>query len=358
MLVRLVAYCRSRGIRCEIVAAHVDGVPNPDSSSVALIPSFASIRPLLWHPLQKIFLENHIQEFNPDIIHVHGVFSWIQRKVILAARKKGIPIVLSAHGMLEPWFRARWGRGKRLYWNTMVRPVLQQVDCLHAITQRESESLFLAFPGVPQVRIPNAIDLKTSWKCSPTIPDEDRYFLFLGRLHPIKGLDLLIAAFSRLEREGYKLVVAGPDYSAEYSRYLKQLVKDHGLERSVFFIGPVQRERKESLLSRAWAVVVPSYSEVIALVNLESAAAYTPTITTTQTGLLDWEESGGVLVDPNAMELADALRYAASWTLSERMQRGYLSRRFVEERYSWDVVGDRWMAAYQAISSGAPRNHA
>ena len=238
-----------------------------------------------------------------------------------------------------------------------MRPVLQKVDCLHAITPLESESLFLAFPGVPQIRIPNAIDLG-AWKRAPVSPDEDRFFLFLGRLHPIKGLELLMDAFSRVEREGCRLVIAGPDYSAEYSRYLKQLVEDHGLERSVFFIGPVQGERKELLLSRAWAVVVPSYSEVIALVNLESAAAYTPTITTTKTGLLDWEESGGMLVDPNVAELADALRHAASWTLSERMQRGYLSRRFVEERYSWDVVGDRWMAAYQAISSGAPRNHA
>lgn len=353
VLIRLARCCRLKRMQYRILVAHVDGLPDNDAGNVVMIPSIDSRWPLLWHPCQKTFLDYQIQKFDPDIIHIHGALTWIQRNAVLVSQKRGIPVVLSTHGMLEPWFFNKWGIVKRLCWNILLKPVLQGVTCLHAITRQESESLSREFPGVPQVVIPNAIDL-SDWSNGQAEPDDERFFFYLGRLHPIKGLDLLIPAFFRMQRKNYKLVIAGPDFTAEYTEYLKQMVEKYNLEQSVSFIGAIYGERKESLLSKAWAVIVPSYSEVVALVNLESAAAYTPTITTTVTGLHDWKESGGLLVEPEVGHIADALEQVASWTLEERLQRGRQSRRFVEERYSWDVICERWMNTYQAISSGCP----
>ncbi len=136
----------------------------------------------------------------------------------------------------------------------------------------------------------------TSTICENQKPE--KLIVFLGRLHPKKGVDLLIEAFKQAEFEyDWQLVIAGPDFNQTYARELRQLVVDLDLVDQVDFIGPVYGDKKYALLAKAWMVVVPSYSEVVALVNLEAAALQTPTITTTDTGLDDWAEGGGVLIN-------------------------------------------------------------
>jgi glycosyltransferase involved in cell wall biosynthesis len=148
-------------------------------------------------------------------------------------------------------------------------------------------------------------------------------------------------------------MIAGPDDSVQYTGQLKTMVRQAGLDGRVSFVGGVFGAAKSALLAKAWLVVVPSYSEVVAMVNLEAAASYTPTITTTMTGLHDWAGSGGLLIGPDVVQLTEALDRALSWSLEERMAQGSQSRHFVAARYSWDVVGQRWMVAYQKVASGA-----
>ena len=97
------------------------------------------------------------------------------------------------------------------------------------------------------------------------------------------------------------------------------------------------------------AVVVPSYTEVISLVNLECAAACVPTITTRETGLEEWQDHGGLLASCDAPALAAALEEAAGWDMRERAQRGGRLRRLVEDKYSSKVVTDSWEETYRAL---------
>jgi glycosyltransferase involved in cell wall biosynthesis len=350
---RLIKLYHENGIALKILSPVVE-----DSENLLTAQEFVGVpyreKKSLWHPSQRKFFRTEMETFRPDLIHVHGLFTFIQRSAVQAAIDANIPVLISPHGMLAPWLWRQHNNGyaliKKIYWKSWMKPVLQEADCFHAITKIEAGCIQHEFPNSSQVLIPNAIDLDQTEVFSENQAQE-KNFVFLGRLHPIKGVDLLIRAFqqARLEND-WRLVIAGPDFSLAYGQELRQLVKALGLAGRVDFIGPVYGKEKYALLAKAWTVVVPSYSEVVALVNLEAAAVQTPTITTTGTGLHDWAESGGFLIDATVESLTQALKNVASWTLTERQSRGAQARAFVQARYSWQAIGPRWANVYQQIA--------
>ena len=146
------------------------------------------------------------------------------------------------------------------------------------------------------------------------------------------------------------MVVAGPEEDRGYMSRLLSLCSELGISERVSFVGPVEGDEKERLLRSTWALVAPSHSEVIGMVNLEAAAHWTPSITTRETGLLDWEDGGGVLIagqDP--LSLRVALEQVAAWPEEERRKRGERSRALVRDRYSLDVTGRKWLETYSQL---------
>ncbi|RME60150.1 glycosyltransferase [Candidatus Parcubacteria bacterium] len=354
VVLRIMDYLKETDLLYKTVVLSAGEIPNAHKASI-----IKASKPFLKG--QVIFglanlLEQHLEDLSPDLIHIHGVFTGLQKTAVKVAKKQGIPTILSVHGMLEPQIWALLppfvSLGKRWYWQKVLRPALRQVSWVHAITRLEGITLDKEFPDIPQVLIPNAIDLKNL-----PAPDRDmspeKRIVFLGRLHPKKGVDLLIRAFASAHLESdWRLDIVGPDFDRAYSERLRELAAGLDPLGRISFLGPVYGEEKYRILQNAWVVIVPSYSEVVALVNLEAAGMGTPSITTTQTGLHDWQESGGLLIEPEVEALRQALMQAASWTLAERLARGQQARKFVEERYSWDVIGPRWVQAYQQIAGG------
>jgi glycosyltransferase involved in cell wall biosynthesis len=354
VLSRLIKLYRDYGIVLKVHSPFIEDTENLLTAEESVVVPYVE-KKFLWHPWQVKFFEREIAAFNPDLIHIHGVFTFIQRSAVQAAFLAGVPLLLSPHGMLNPSLLPQRSDSytmlKRLYWATLMKPVLRKIDYVHVITEIEAACLAQEFPTIPQMLIPNAIDINLLPNISMSRSPE-KIFVFLGRLHPKKGVDLLIRAFKtkQLER-GWRLVIAGPDFDAAYGQQLRRLAMDLDLADRVDFIGPVYGEEKYALLTKAWAVVVPSYSEVVALVNLESSAVGTPTITTTGTGLHDWAESGGLLIETAIEPLTQALQSAAEWTLEERQARGTQARAFVQERYNWQSIGSRWIEAYKNIAT-------
>jgi len=350
-----------RGVSVEVITMVIDGaVSNQLEKHLYQVSYWNSTGQIRFHPRQYSEVYSLIDKINPRIVHCHGCMSWLQVSAIQAAKQKGIPTLISSHGMLEPWMWQQKGKIyywlKQTYWSLLLKVVIKQADWFHAITWPEGETLKHQFPGVSPIRISNAIDLN-EYPTAQVEPDESRYMLFLGRLHPVKGVELILNAFSKTKLDGMRLIVAGPDFNPSYSDTLKKLAFESFEEGVVSFIGSVVGEQKETLLKKSWCTVVPSYSEVIAMVNLESAASYTPTITTNATGLSDWEDGGGLLIDPKVDELSSALNKVASWSLAERMERGIKSRELIEQRYSWDVIGEQWVEAYKTIAEAGKKKH-
>jgi glycosyltransferase involved in cell wall biosynthesis len=287
-----------------------------------------------------------------SVFHLHGVWSAPQYFAAMSACDHGVPFIVSPHGMLEPWLWDDQGWKirikKRLYWAVTGYPALSKASVIHAITPLEQKHLSGIFPRKRIEIIPNAIDIPEFGR---GLADErGKRILYLGRIEPKKGADILLRAFAaaRISRD-WTLDIAGPVWSEGYWRQLQEIVRQFDLDHRVRFLGPVFGEEKQKLIDRAWIMAVPSHSEVVGLVNLEAAVNSLPTITTHQTGLYDWESGGGILINPRDDELRRALEDVCSWSVTERRDRGLAGRRLVARRYSWQAVLPIWLSLYESL---------
>ncbi|WP_194851617.1 glycosyltransferase [Nonlabens antarcticus] len=305
------------------------------------ITAFEKKGPWLYSPA----LKNHLEQLPANaMFHLHGVWMHAQYAAAKIASQKKIPFIVSPHGMYEPWL---WKDGvvkKKLYFKLLTSSAFAKANYIHAITPEEKSNLQKLFPKSKIVCIPNAIEMQP-------LPVrklvEKPYFLFLGRIHPKKGVQLLIEVFSMLKELDFDLKIAGSPN--EYSRELKRKV--NGLNDSrIQFIGEVHGAQKQQLYRNAHAFVAPSFSEVVGMVNLEAAMMATPVITTFETGLLkDWNLNGGILVHPDFENLKDAIIQAAQWEQPERDERGLQLREFVKRNYSWETILPQWTSLYKSM---------
>lgn len=292
-------------------------------------------------------LERVLKEHDVNLIHIHGLWRASTLVSIRAALRSKIPSILSVHGQTASW--ALSGQGflkyakKKLYGWLVGQAMLKKVDYLHAITPIERKGLELFLGRHVDFVIPNAI-LAASYNGAETKPL--KYLAFLGRLHPVKGVLNLIEAFlaANIGAE-WQLLIAGPEEDAAYVAKLKAAAQ--GSTR-IKFIGPVFGAEKINFLKQAWTLVVPSYTEVIGMVNLEAGLCGTPSVTTPETGLSDWARGGGILVNNEKSNLRMALEEVASWTLDERLARGERSQQLIMDVYLLDVVGAQWLKAYES----------
>jgi glycosyltransferase involved in cell wall biosynthesis len=293
-----------------------------------------------------------------SVVHVHGTWMYPQFAAVREAKAQRVPIVLTNHGHLEQWAleypSALGALKKRAYLHLMDRPLFRNVDIFHAISLLNRDMLHKLFPWARVEYIPNSIDLdaidETTGGCQRS-GNIEPYVLFVGRLVPQKGVDLLIQAFGAADLpQDSKLLLVGPVESESYATYLRGLIAASPRKERIEWRGPIWDEaEKARLITDAWFVAVPSRSEALGLVNLEASACRTPTITTFSTGLSDWMDGGGLLIEPDVVALQQALTEALAWDDAERVQRGKASRRLVADRYSTRVTGPRWIELYTEI---------
>ena len=274
-----------------------------------------------------------------DVVHLHSVFLWPTYAAAKAARKAGVPYVVSPRGMLVPELIRRKSRLAKSVWIALVeRRTLRHSSSIHFTTRREWDDARRAGLPLPSpMVIPNGVDLppKTG------VARRDDTLLFLGRINWKKGLDRLIEAMRRIPEA--RLVVAGND-EEDYARTLPRLP-------NVEFVGPVRGAAKDELLQSAAALVLPSHSENFGNVVLEAMAARTPVIVTPEVGLADEVVSSGagVVVRGEAEPLAAAIREL----LRDRGRRDEMGRRgraAVEERFTWERVAAEMEEAYGRLS--------
>ncbi len=297
-----------------------------------------------------------IEQKKISVIHIHGVWRPLQVVASRVAKEMGIPFIVTSHGMLEPWL---WtGKGlkgwlkKKIYFHLISYPAFKYAQLIHAITDQESKNLRLLFSDNKHVIVPNVIDFDLNIVSKQGEMRYEKVFLYIGRINPKKGIDILLEAFHKSDLSlAWTLVIAGPEEVPEYVIQLREFISTNGLESKVKFIGLVYGDEKENLYRSSWVTVAPSFSEVVGMVNLESAVYQTPSITTFETGLWDWEKGGGMLVHPNVDELSKALQCASQWSEIERVERGRKSYDFVKNNYSWDAVLPQWDSIYSSVAS-------
>ena len=240
------------------------------------------------------WLARHGQEY--DCVVVNGIWGFNAFGTWLALGRARTPYVVFTHGMLDPYFKRAHPLKhlkKWLYWPWGLYPVLRDAAAVVFTCEMERklarESFWLykcnevvinyGTAGVPQLDH----DYRPAFlQAHPALAGK-RLFLFLGRVHPKKGPDLLIESVAELQRAGewdtanMRLVMAGPADSA-YARELQGLVQRAGIADSVYWTGMVLGEQKWGVLQAAEVFVLPSHQENFGIAVVEALSCETPVL--------------------------------------------------------------------------------
>ena len=343
----------TNGIKSESVQQEIvcNIAPEESSSIITKTTVFKKSDFLGWGYSKELkdFLSEKSKEPN-TIFHIHGIWKAIQYFAVKSAINNKTPCLISLHGIMEPNLSNAQSFFKRtikyLYWKIFSK-VFNKVQNIHAITNMEAKNLRSIFKNSNIAIIPNSMMINESLSESLT-EDYERYFLFIGRIVGPKGIDILVESFisSHLNKD-FKLKIIGPIEDASLWVNLKKLIDQH---ESIEYLGFRSGKEKDKLISNAWCLVLPSRMEVIGMVNLEAANLGCPSITTFETGLHDWEEGGGILIDSNSIDSCrQALIQSSKWTASERKTRGELSYNLALERYNISVTNMSWVNLYFSL---------
>jgi glycosyltransferase involved in cell wall biosynthesis len=297
-----------------------------------------------------------------DVAHGHGLY--VAPNLIFGreARRQRRALVYHVHGMFEPYIlqRSRWKK-RLVHWLFEDRNI-RTVRFWRALTATEADQIAATGARQPIAVIPNGLDVAQFNR--PADPDRpirtplverltkrSRRLLFLGRIHPKKGLTLLLPAWAGIcpKAMDWELVIAGPDEGGHLAE-IRASAAALGIEERVIFTGLVQGEEKVRLLYSADAFVLPSFSEGLPMSVLEALACEVPVVATRESNVGDLMADGvgwecGASVD----SLAEALGQALFASESERADRGSRGRRVIEARYAWPSVVselERACAAY------------
>ncbi|NJM38461.1 MAG: glycosyltransferase, partial [Akkermansiaceae bacterium] len=230
-----------------------------------------------------------------DLLHTHGLWADTSRAVTQVGRRRKIPWLVSPHGMLDPWALANSGWKKRIARLLFEDAHLKNAACLHALCQSEMESIRAFGLRGPICTIPNGVSLPDFEKKSDD--SGKKSLLFLGRLHPKKGLVNALEAWAKLPkttRNAWQFLVAGWDQGG-HGDELKQLSRERGISDSVEFLGSVFGQAKADLLSRADAFILPSFSEGLPIAILEAWAYRLPVVMTDFCNLPEGFQAGAAM---------------------------------------------------------------
>lgn len=291
-----------------------------------------------------------LDEIGPDIVHVNCCWMPACAAVQRIAQKRGYKVVLTPHGMLEPWII------KRHYWTRKVpalwlyqKAAVQRADCVQATAESERDNLLkLGYnSNIKVVRLgidAESIEMKRSWKKS-------RQILFLSRVHVKKGINFLVEAADvlRNELQGYKILVAG-EGDADYVEAMKRMICDRGLQDIVQLIGGVYGDEKWRLFQTSDFFVLPTHSENFGLAIAESLASGTPVITTVGTPWSDLNSSeAGAWIEIGTEPLVETLRRFLSLSEDELETMGRNGRKLIETKYSAHVMAEQMMEVYNGL---------
>jgi glycosyltransferase involved in cell wall biosynthesis len=300
-------------------------------------------------------LKKEIKNF--DIIHVHDFRTYQNVVGHHYAMNYHVPIVLQAHGDI-PFFEK--SRLKTLYDFVWGKRILNNATKVIALTKVEAEQYKKM--GVLDNKIeiiPNGIDLseyenlpeRGIFRKKYGINDDEKVVLYLGRLHKIKGLDLLVDAFSDLvnRKDNIKLVIVGPDDG--YLSILKRQIDNLALNDKVLLTGPLYGNEKLSAYVDADVYVLPSKYEIFGITALEACACGTPVIVTDCCGIANLvDDKVGCVVEFDKSQLRDAMFKILS-DEELRMRFGGNGRKLVEERFDWSKIVNRVEKAYSALKN-------
>lgn len=294
----------------------------------------------------KKTLEFYCISKSTQIVHDNGIWLMTNHSAAKVSSLLNIPRIVSVRGMLEPWALDYRGWKKRTAWWLYQRHDLQTARVLHATAQREAENLRRLDLRQPIAIIPNGVNLP-AFSERQQLHKLSHTALFLGRIHPVKGLLNLIEAWRITQPANWKMIIAGPDEGG-HRRVVVEAIRRAGLENQVELVGAVDGKDKTALFQQADLFVLPSFTENFGVVVAEALACGVPVITTRGTpweGLLT--HCCGWWIDIGIEPLAAAIREATALSDEQRRDMGQRGRQYVERDFGWPDIAQQMLSVYR-----------
>ena len=325
-----------------------------------------------------------ILESPADLMHLHAL--WMHTSVVTRRwhLAKGKPYVVTPNGMLEPWALSNSGFKKKIAGFLYEDRMLHRAACLQANTEKELRDFRAYGLKNPVCVIPNGVDLlDTETLKTETLKSGRKILLFLGRLHPKKGLVNALRAWAKIRGQGaevrsqeeWQFVVAGWDQGGHEAE-LKRLCKDLGLSysdipaasflaenltsdlsslssASVVFVGPAFGEHKDALLRRASAFILPSFSEGLPMSVLEAWSYRLPVLMTENCNIPEGFVADAALrIGTDVENIAEGLSLLFRAPISTLRSLGENGRTLVERQFAWPQIAAQMKEVYDWVLGG------
>jgi poly(glycerol-phosphate) alpha-glucosyltransferase len=316
-------------------------------------------------------------------MHTHGLWNYTSVVATKWRLKNKKPVVVHPHGMLDPWAlkNSRWK--KWLAMTLYEGRNLKGASCIRALCLSELESVRALGLKNPVCVIPNGIDLPTLNQNDPgAVKSGKKLLLFLGRLHPKKGISMLIDALAQANQsqtlDDWSLVIAGWDQGAHEAELKSQATKlgiqwsdlrdlsdadnflQMGLENPppVVFTGPAFGINKERLYRACSAFVLPSFSEGLPMVVLEAWSYGKPVMITPMCYLPEgFDADAAIKIEATIESVQEGFKKLVHMSLPELEAMGVRGRNLVQKRFSWSQIGEdmklvsRWLVRGAEVPS-------
>jgi poly(glycerol-phosphate) alpha-glucosyltransferase len=355
--------------------------------------SFIGPRALAWSPDMDAALD----EARPDVVALQGLWQYSSIATRRQWKRNGTPYVISPRGMLDKWALANSRWKKVLAAWVFENAVLRDAACLHALCESEADAM-RAYGLRQRIEVvPNGVELVDLLTTEHTEGTEGRrMLLFLGRIHPKKGLVGALRAWAELRNSPsairdsaeWQFVIAGWDQGGHEAE-LKALSGELGLkvftfqssvlsgldddlklnsyklktpspeaeDADVLFFGPAFGEEKDALLRSADAFVLPSFSEGLPMSVLEAWSYGLPVVMTPECNLPEGFakqaaleiRSGEGSFQGSDFSFQHGLRSLIEMTEAQRWEMGMRGRKLVEDRFTWPKVAEQMKEVYESL---------
>ncbi|MGA8220805.1 MAG: glycosyltransferase [Candidatus Acidiferrales bacterium] len=354
-------FAKSNGFDIPVESCQWGWRSEEDGVEAIYLSTLGHYRALTLNPRVVGFCGASLRRF--DLVHFYGLYDLLGPAVSYFCRRQGIPYVIEPMGMYRAIDRSF--QLKRLWHASLGGAFWRNASRIIATSEMEQQELL--DDGVPAEKLVmrfNGIEsnhgtphpARGSFRAKWGIPPGDPLLLFLGRLIPRKGADVLIEAFAKACPDLGKLVIAGPEGEPGYRAQLEKCAREAGIEARVLFTGPVYGEEKKTLLADADLFVLPSRYENFANAAAEAIACGVPVIVTEHCGIRSLVEGrAGLVIKPEKEPLAEAIHML----LNDKALYAQLSAgcRAVAGELSWDRLTEKMEGYYTEVLAGKNGAH-
>lgn len=317
------------------------------------------------HPQLKPVLRGLVEA--ADIVHIHALWEEIQHRAARICQRAARPYIIRPCGGLHPWAMARGRLKKRLYLALRLRRNLDRAAAIHYTTAAERDAVASMRLRPPAIVEPNGVDLRefasgTRAAGRALVTDllakrgvilrDQKVLLFLGRIDPKKGLDILVPAFVEAARDtgDCLLVLAGPEQDAATVDFVRGRAAAAGLADRIVLTGLLSRRQSALALAGADLFVLTSYNENFGIAVVEALAAGCPVVISDQVEVQETIAGAGVgeVIPLDRSATTAALR---RWLSDDELRHkaGQQARSFAVEHFDWQKIAARWGGHYERL---------